>query len=268
MKVLIFGDIYGRLGRKAISENIGALREKYEPDFVIANIENATSGRGPISEHAEYIEGLGVDLMTGGDHIFDNGPSISNYFTSEKCKLIRPANFYESDEFSLVGKGYKIIEKKGKRLLVLQLLGEVFMSHKVSNPFHAAKKILSEVDPSSYDAVVVDFHRETTAEIYGLAHFLDGDISLIYGTHTHIQTNDCHILKAGTGIIGDVGMNGPFEGVIGASFASVKKRFLSGVQRGKIEQQLSGKYKINAVFAEIDEVTKKCTSIEAISFTS
>jgi hypothetical protein len=93
-------------------------------------------------------------------------------------------------------------------------------------------------------------------------------ISVIYGTHTHIQTNDCHILKKWTGIIWDVGMNGPFDWVIGASFASVKKRFLSGVQRWKIEQQLSWKYKINALFAEIDESSKKCISIEAISFTS
>jgi calcineurin-like phosphoesterase len=166
-------------------------------------------------------------------------PDIQKYFEREDCNLIRPANFIQSEHYNLPGKGYKIIEKSGKKLLVIQLLGEVFMNHKVDNPFVKIESILSEVSPESYNAVILEFHRETTAELYGMANFLDGRVAAVYGTHTHIQTNDAHILSGGTGLLTDVGMNGPFDSVIGADFYSVKKRFLTGIQRGKIEQKLS-----------------------------
>lgn len=205
--------------------------------------------------------------MTGGDHIYDNAPNIHAYFKKENCNLIRPANFYEDASHKPKGKGYMIVEKAGKRLLVLQVLGEVFMSHHVQNPFLTISQILQEIPKESYDVAILDFHRETTAELYGMAYYLDGKVSVVYGTHTHIQTNDAHILPQGTGMIADIGMNGPFESVIGAQYESVEKRFLSGIQRGKIEQQLTGKFLINALFVEIDENTKKCTHIENISYT-
>ncbi len=267
MKVLIFGDIYGRLWRKALSQEFEKLRLKYEADFTIANIENSTGGRGPITEHAQEISDLWVDVMTGGDHIFDNAPNIYSYFKKENCNLIRPANFYESPGNIPKGTGSIIVEKNGKRLLVLQLLGEVFMSHKVSHPFLKVAQLLEEIPRDSYDACIVDFHRETTAELYGMGYFLDGKVSVVYGTHTHIQTNDAHILKKGTWIITDVGMNGPYDSVIGACYSSVEKRFLTGIQRGKIEQQLTGPYIISALFVEIDDSTGLCTQIENISYT-
>lgn len=266
MKVLVFGDIYGRVGREALTRELGTLKKKYQADFVIANIENATAGRGPVSEHAQDIEKLWVDVMTWGDHIFDNVPNINTYLNKKDSILIRPANFYESDKFSLKWKGYILIEKQGKRLLVIQVLGEVFMSHNVSNPFLKVSEILESIPRSDYDACILDFHRETTAELYGMWYYLDGKVSLVYGTHTHIQTNDAHILKDGTGIIADVGMNGPFDSVIGAEYASVEKRFLTWIQRGKIEQQIKWPYVINAVFVEIDESTGACTHIENISY--
>lgn len=205
--------------------------------------------------------------MTGGDHIYDNAPNIHAYFKKENCNLIRPANFYEDAQHKQKGKGYTIVEKAGKRLLVLQVLGEVFMSHNVQNPFLKISQILQEIPKETYDAAILDFHRETTAELYGMAYYLDGKVSVVYGTHTHIQTNDAHILPQGTGMIADIGMNGPYESVIGAQYESVEKRFLSGIQRGKIEQQLTGKFLINALYVEIDENTKKCTHIENISYT-
>lgn len=267
MRVLIFGDIYGRLGRKAFLKEFRKLSQKYSPDFSVVNIENITSWRGPVTEHADLIESQWVDVMTSGDHIFDNAPNIHAALTSDTSILIRPANFYEPVGNSLPGKGYVIVKKWEKRLLVIQLLGEVFMSHKVHNPFLKVQEILDQIPPESYDAVVLDFHRETTAELYGMAHFLDGKVSLVYGTHTHIQTNDAHILPHGTWILADVGMNGPFNSVIGAEYQSVEKRFLSGIQRWKIEQQLKGPYIINALVADIDEKTKQCISIENISYT-
>lgn len=268
MKVLIFWDIYGRVGREAFAKEFPVLREKYAADFYIANIENITGGRGPVTEHAQFIERLWVDIMTTGDHAFDNAPNIYEYFQRKDSLLIRPANFYESSYGSLPWVGYKIIEKAGKKLLVIQLLGEVFMTHNVSNPFLKAEEILQSLHVTAYDACIVDFHRETTAELYGMSYFLDGRVSVVYGTHTHIQTNDAHILKNGTGMISDIGMNGPFDSVIGADYHSVEKRFLSGIQKGKIEQKLSGPYIINALFVEIDDSTKMCVSLENISYTS
>ena len=146
-------------------------------------------------------------------------------------------------------------------------LGEVFMSHKVYNPFLKISEILSSIPEEDYDAVILDFHRETTAELYWMANFLDGKVSAVYGTHTHIQTNDAHILTWWTGMITDVGMNWPFDSVIGADFSSVEKRFLTWIQRWKIEQQTLGRYIINALLVEIDEKTKLCTHIENISYT-
>lgn len=243
------------------------MTEQYTPDFTIVNIENATSGRWPVCEHAEFFERMWVDVMTWGDHIFDNTPNINTYFAKENCRLIRPANFYEHKDYKLPWKWYTIVEKDGKRILVIQLLWEVFMSHKVDNPFQKIHEIIETISPEKYDALIVDFHRETTAELYGMGNFLDGKASVVYGTHTHIQTNDAHILPNGTGIISDVGMNGPFESVIGAKYDSVEKRFLTGIQRGKIEQQTKWKYIINALYAEIDGTTKMCTHIENISYT-
>lgn len=268
MKVLIFWDIYGRLWRKAFIKEFGKLKKIHSPDLTIANIENITSWRGPASVHAEMIDDLWVDVMTGGDHIYDNMPDISKYFSKEDCKLIRPANFIDSKAYPLFWEWYKIvISSTGERLLVVQLLWEVFMSHKVENPFHKIDIILESVDSSSYDICVVEFHRETTAELYGMAHYLNGRVALVYWTHTHIQTNDAHILSAWTWIIADIGMNWPFESIIWADFNSVKKRFLTWISRWKIEQQLQGKYIINALSVTLNTKSGLCEDIKNISFT-
>lgn len=268
MKVLIFGDIYGRLWRKAFIKEFEKIKGKYKPDASIVNIENITSGRWPATIHAQMIHNMWVDLMTWWDHSFDNMPDIATYFAKQDCKLIRPANFVVSDQYPLPWDGFRILKTRSwKKLLVIQLLWEVFMNHKVENPFHKVTEILDSILQDDYDACVVEFHRETTAELYGMANFLDSRVSLVYGTHTHIQTNDAHILNWGTWIITDIWMNGPFESVIWATFESVEKRFLSWISRGKIIQQLKWKYIINALFVDIDDSTWRCLEIENISFT-
>lgn len=267
MKLLIFWDIYWRIGRKGFLQEIEGLQERYKPDFTIVNIENITSGRWPVTEHAELISQAWVDVMTWWDHIFDNIEGIREYFNKENCNLIRPANFYNTPSSQLLWNGSIIVERQGKRLLVIQLLWEAFMSHKVENPFLKIDTILAWYNSDDYDGVILDFHRETTAELYGMAHYLDSRVSLVYGTHTHVQTNDAQILKGGTGLIGDIGMNGPTHSVIGADFDSVKKRFLSGIQRWKIEQALWKEYLINALLVEIDPESKKTVHIENISYT-
>lgn len=241
------------------------LHKAYNPDIVIVNIENITSGKWPIEEHARFIASFWVDVMTGGDHIFDNYENISQYLNAKDSKLIRPSNFYNAK--SLPGSGYKIIQKNDKKIVIIQLLWEVFMNHKVENPFLHIDSLLLQEDIASCDIKIVEFHRETTAELYGLARYLDGRVHVVYGTHTHIQTNDAHILEKGTWILTDVGMNGPFEGVIGADFESVKHRFLSGIQRGKIAQKETGKYIINALLCEIDDITGKTATLQTLSYT-
>lgn len=262
MKVLVFWDIYGRIWRSALKKEIWALREKYNPDFVLVNIDNISSGRGAIEKHIREMEDLDVSLMMWWDHILDNMPKITDYLNSEESKVIRPANFLEQDYYPIAGKGYKIIKNNGKRLLVIHVLGSVFMNHVwVDNPYIKVEKILQEVDENSYDAVVVDFHKEASSEWYAMAHFLEKTPAFIFGTHTHVQTNDELIFPSWVGVIGDVGMTWPLYSVIWADFHSVRKRMLTGIQKGKIEQCLDKNYVVNGIFVEFGK-DKKCVNLE------
>lgn len=262
MKVLIFWDIYGRIWRKAFLKEFSSLVDAYAPDFIVVNVDNISSGRGIIMEHARLLIEKWVDVLTGWDHIFDNFSDIEEYMNSEKCRLLRPANF----PHSIPWKGYTIVEKDGKKLGVIHLLGNIFMNHQWENPFLVADRILEELQREKVQAVVMDFHREASSELYGMAFYLDGRISAVFWTHTHIQTNDAHILPWGTALITDIGMNGPHHSVIWADFSSVKKRFLTGIQKWKIQQSLSNEYVISALSLEIDEFTGKTLSCIPIRF--
>jgi len=263
MKILIFGDVYGRVWRNALQKELPKLQQKYGPDFTIVNVENMTSWRGPIEKHIKEIDRLDIDVMTWGDHIFDNQKSISDYLDQKDSKLIRAANYYEQDHYHIPWKWYKIVEKKGQKILVIHLIGTAFMNYNVENPFLKAEKIIQELWEKNFDAIIIDFHKETTAEGYGLAYFLDGKASFVFGTHTHIQTNDELILPGWTGLISDVGMSGPLFSVIWADFESVKKRFITGISKWKIEQQLDENYVVNGIFVEIWD-DRKCINLEKI----
>lgn len=264
MKILFFGDIYGRVGRKALLQELPILRQKYTPDFIIANVDNITSGRGVVEKHARAVSSAGVDILTGGDHVFDNFDEIENYITAPSSNLLRPGNFYETKNTKIWGKGHKVFEKNGKRLLVIHLLGQIFLNHNVINPFVYITEVLEQYSEEKLDGIVVDFHKEATSEIQGLSMYLDGQVSFVGGTHTHVQTNDEHILPAGTGTISDIGFNGALYSVIGADFWSVKKRFLTGLQKWKIEQSLDKNYVVSWIVIDIDESTKLCKSLEKI----
>jgi len=261
MKILIFWDVYWRVWRKALAKELPILKKKYNSDFVIVNIENATSWRWPIEEHAIELEKLWIDVMTSGDHIFDNEEKIKDYLDRVDSKLIRPLNFYESDEYNIPWKWYKIVEKDWKKILVINLLSETFMRFDVFNPFLKIQEFLKELD-EEYDAIIVDFHKEVSSETYWLWYMLDWKVSLIYWTHTHMQTNDEVVLDNWTWIITDVWMVWPFPSVIWADFNSLKTRFLTWIWRWKIEQSLDNRYVINWLFIEIED--KKCKKIEKI----
>lgn len=263
MKILIFGDVYGRVWRNALLKELPKLQQKHQPDFTIVNVENMTSWRGPIEKHIKEIDRLDIDVMTWWDHIFDNQKSIADYLDQKDSKLIRPANYYQQDHYHIPGKWYKIVEKNGKKILVIHLMWTAFMNYNVENPFLKAEKIIQELWEKNFDAIIIDFHKETTAEWYGLAHFLDGQASFVFWTHTHIQTNDELILPGGTGIISDVGMSGPLYSVIWADFESVKKRFLTWISKWKIEQQLDENYVVNGICVEI-WADRECIHLEKI----
>lgn len=263
MKVLVFWDVYGRIWRAALAQELPKLKEKHKPDFIIVNIENATSWRWAIEKHARELEKLWIDIMTTWDHIFDNISKIEDYLNEDNSKLIRWANFYENKNYKIPWKWYKILEKNWKKLLVIHLIGEVFMWKKVNNPFEVVDDIIDLYKKEKLDWIIIDFHKETTAEWYWMWFHLDWKISALFGTHTHIQTNDELILPKWTWILSDVWMNWPLYSVIWADYKSVEKRFLTWLNKGKIEQCLDKNYVVNAVIFDIWD-NMKCEKIEKI----
>lgn len=263
MKILVFWDVYGRIWRNALKKELPGLKEKYNPDFVVVNIENASSWRWPIDKHVLELEAMWIDVMTTWDHVFDNMVKIKDYLDKPDSKLIRCANFIEYQNYTIAWKWYKIVEKNWKKLLVIHVMWEVFMNYKVSSPFLKVDEILEKTKWEKFDWIIVDFHKETTAEGYWLWFFLDWKVSFVFWTHTHIQTNDELILPKWTWILSDVWMNWPLFSVIWAEYSSVEKRFLTWIGRWKIEQCLDKNYVVNWVCVEIWEYMK-CENIEKI----
>lgn len=263
MKILIFWDLYWRIWRRGLAKELPILKHKYSPDFIIVNWENMTSGRWPIESHILEVKKMWVDVITWWDHIFDNQKNITPYLDSEDSILIRPANFYESGFYEIPWKWYKIVEKKWKKLLVIHLLAETFMNFSVYNPFLKVDELLKELWEDNFDWIIVDFHKETSSEWYWMVNFLDGRVSAIYWTHTHVQTNDEMIFPSWTWFISDVWMNWPLKSIIWADYCSVKKRFLTWIGKWKIEQSLDDNYLISWLFLEVWE-DRKTKVIEKI----
>lgn len=263
MKILIFWDIYWRIWRKALKKEIPNLKEKYNPDFIIANLDNVTSWRWAIEKHVLELESLWIDLMTSWDHFFDNYDKIKDYLNLPNSKFIRCANFIEYWDYKIAWKWYKILEKNNKNLLVIHLMCETFMKYSVTNPFHKVDEILEKYKWKDLDWIIIDFHKETSSSWYGMWFYLDWKVSFIFWTHTHIQTNDELILPKWTWLISDVWMSWPLYSVIWADYDSVKKRFLTWIWRWKIEQCLDKNYVVNWVCVEIwnDMI---CKNIEKI----
>lgn len=264
MKILVFWDVYWRIWRATLKKELPKLRKNYNPDFIIANIDNITSWRWAILKHINELKEIWIDLMTGGDHIYDNIDKIKDYLNDENTNVLRPLNFYESDLFVNDWIWYKIIEKSWKKLLVIHLIWEVFMKFRVDNPFIRVNELLKNININELNGIIVDFHKEVTSEWYWMANFLDWRVSLIYWTHTHIQTNDEHILKWWTWLISDVWMNWSYDSVIWADYMSVEKMFLTWILKWKIEQSLDKKYIVNWLFVEIWD-NMKCIKIEKIN---
>ena len=250
MNILFLGDVFGSTGREAVTEHLGELKKDNKIDFTIANGENASHGRGLSMKAADELYDAGVDFITMGNHTWSNG-SITQFI--EDYPIIRPANFHPD----LPGRGYDIRKCVNGKVAVLNLQGRVYMDPS-DNPFDCALRCI-EVITKVTSVIVVDFHAEATSEKIAMASFLDGKVSAVIGTHTHVQTSDERILPKGTGFITDVGMCGPVNSIIGMNTSLVTEKFIYNTPRRF--EPAKGSPQINADVLQIDEQTGKTQRI-------
>lgn len=215
-KILFIGDIVGQKGRQAVLFHLSKLKKKHHIDFVIANAENATHGKGLIYHHYESLLDYGIDCLTLGNH-YDAKSEIRHYLDGA-LSLVRPYNLLKE----YPGVGTTVFKDDRFSIRITNLLGSAFMSEEVKNPFDSLLEIIKKEEKT--DIHIVDFHAEATGEKYALAHAFDGQVSAVIGTHTHVQTRDARILPSGTGYISDVGMTGPYEGILGVNPEAIIKR--------------------------------------------
>ena len=251
MLILAVGDIIGKPGRQATQELLPGLQQQYGLDLIIANGENAAGGLGLTSTTAREVLGAGVDVLTSGNHIWAQ-KEIIPYLDGE-MPILRPLNYPPS----VPGRGYII----NSQVMVVNLIGRTFMGN-FDCPFRAMDQLLAEVKHKP-PVIIVDFHAEATSEKVAMGRYLDGRVSAVLGTHTHIGTIDTQILPQGTAYVTDIGMTGPINSVIGDDTESVLQRFLT-----IIPHRLSvgkGKTIFNAVLVSVDKNSGKALSIDRIS---
>ncbi len=255
MKILAVGDIVGELGVKELKNNLYKIRQKEEIDFVIINGENSAEGMGITERNFKDIISQNVDVVTMGNHTWGK-KEIFKFI--DHPKLIRPANYPKG----VVGKGYSIYNCKDKKIAVINLLGRVYINILSDNPFLVAKEIVEKIK-DEVDIIIIDFHAEATGEKITLGHYLDGKVTAIYGTHTHVQTADERILPKGTGFISDIGMTGPKNSALGMDISVVIKRFETALpERYKMAK---GECMLNGVIFDIDDNTNKVKKITRIN---
>jgi metallophosphoesterase (TIGR00282 family) len=244
MRVLFIGDIVGSPGRKVVQDRLADLVKQRQIDLVIANGENSASGFGITPRIADELLNMGIDVLTGGNHSWDR-KEILEYIPHEP-RLLRPANFPEGNPGSGV---YAGTAKNGVKYAVLNLQGRVFLPA-IDDPFRKADSLLGEL-PGEAAFVLVDMHAETTSEKLAMGWYLDGRVTAVVGTHTHVATADEHVLPEGTAYITDVGMTGPHAGVIGMERNGIVKKFLNG-QPARFDVA-SGDVQMNCVVIETDD---------------
>ena len=228
MRLLFLGDVVGRSGRDAVSDRLPGLIAEYGFDFVVINGENASHGRGLTEPHFNDLRAAGADVVTLGDHAWDQRDTIS--YIAREPTLLRPINFAPGAP----GRGANLVEgRNGHRVLVVNAQGRVFMDP-IDDPFRAVEAAIAACPLGEQaDAVLVDFHTEATSEIQAMGFYLDGRASLVVGPHTHIPTADARILKGGTALMADAGMCGDFDSIIGVDAEEPLNRFLTGIANGR-----------------------------------
>jgi metallophosphoesterase (TIGR00282 family) len=252
MRILMVGDIVGNPGRSVFARTVTRLRAEKSVDFVVANAENAAGGKGITRPMAEELFSAGADVLTLGDHAWDQREFVNDI--KSLPAVVRAANMPPGGP----GRGFVTIEKNGVRVTVIMLVGRVFMNP-MDCPFRTADAILTK-EPNLGKIILVDMHAEATSEKIAMSRFLDGRVSAVCGTHTHVQTADERIMPGGTGAITDLGMTGPKDSVIGRSAPAVLQSFLTGMP-SKFEVG-TGDVEMDGVMLDVDEATGRCRTIK------
>jgi metallophosphoesterase (TIGR00282 family) len=256
MRILFLGDVMGRAGRAAVTDGLAALRSSLGLDFVVVNGENASQGSGLTAEHARALLQAGADCVTLGDHAFDQKDMAQ--FIEQENRILRPINYSRVAP----GRGYRLFDVAGgRKVLVAQILGQVFMKRPFDDPFSAIETVLKTHRlGASVQAAIVEIHAEATSEKMAIGHWCDGQASLVVGTHTHVPTADHMILPGGTAYLSDAGMCGDYNSVIGMEKLEPLRRFITGMSQSRFEPA-SGPVTLSGVFVETDDRTGKALRI-------
>ncbi len=253
--ILFFGDVAGSFGRKGIKKILPLWQKKYHPDIVLANVENLAHHKGVTIKTLEEMRSAGVKIMTGGNHIWAKH-DVSDLARETDFALACPLN----DSRSPQKYAYQSAIVAGQQLIVINLQGQTFMNTDyTSNPFLAINKLLPDLPKEAM--IIIDMHAETTSEKKAMGFYLAGRVAAVVGTHTHVPTADEQILPGGTAYVSDIGMNGPFDSVLGIKKEVIIEKFLTG-DRIRHELPESGQTEINAVLLEIDKQSHQASSIK------
>lgn len=255
MRILFFGDIVGRPGRRALAEVLPRWRSSYQPDIIVANGENAAAGKGITPPVAEELFGAGVDVITLGNHTFAKREVAT--LLEDETRVIRPANYPPG----VPGYGYGIYQAGAARLAVVNFMGRTFFPDPLDDPFQQAKTLIPLLREQT-PCILIDIHAEVTSEKAALAWMLDGQVSAVVGTHTHVPTADARILPQGTAFITDVGMVGPRDSILGVDPDLIITRFLT---RMPVQFALAGgPVQVNAVVIEVDAASGRSQNIHIV----
>ena len=256
MKILFLGDVVGSPGRSAVIDNLAGIKEEHEIDFIIVNGENSAGGRGITPKICIDLLRAGAAVVTTGDHVWDQR-EILDYFPTEP-RLLRPINFVDAP-----GAGSVVLETAKGKVAVLNAMGRTFMNPPLENPLTLLEAEILRLKEDGVNMMVVDFHAEATSDKIAMGRALDGKVSLVVGTHTHVQTADEQIFPGGTAFLTDAGMCGPDVSVLGREVDSVVWRFRTGLPtRFPVAK---GPVRLCGVIVEVDEQSGKATSIERFS---
>jgi len=257
MNIIFLGDIVGKIGRRAVAKILPEWKREYDCDFVIANGENLAHGKGFTRNTLDETIRSGVDFFTSGNHIAKKDEGLS-LLSDKKIPMIRPANYPPS----VIGDGYRVIETGPFKFAVINLIGRVFIKENFDCPFRRVDEILKSL-PKSIKIILVDFHAEATSEKSAMGWYLDGRVSAVFGTHTHVQTSDDCILPNGTGFITDAGMCGAENSVIGVEKDDIIAEFLDQLPRQHAIAE-DGPAKVCGIFVETDGKTGKTVRLERL----
>ena len=259
MKILFLGDVMGRAGRAAIVDHLPRLRAAWKLDFVVVNGENATAGMGLSADHAKILLDAGADVVTLGDHAFDQKDMLS--FIEKENRVIRPMNYSKAAP----GVGARVFTAPGgRKVLVAQVLGHVIMKRAFDDPVSTLDALLRQYPMGGQvSASLIDIHCEATSEKMAVGHFCDGRASIVVGTHTHVPTADAMILPGGTAYQSDAGMCGDYNSVIGMEKAEPLRRFITGMPKSRFTPAVE-EATLSGLYVETDNMTGKATRVEMV----